>query len=221
MKFNEKEEYPALHDFEVFRETYCPACRLLANKYVPFLPLFAEIDKKLESDRLIIAVDGGSGSGKTTLSEELEKIYDCTVFHMDDYFLQPHQRTEERYAQTGGNVDWERFLEEVLLPLRREQTVNYRRFDCHTMELQEAVRVVPKKLVIIEGAYSLHPNLAKYYDLSVFLDISPDLQKKRILKRNTPEMAARFFEKWIPLEKKYFNATGIVERCDLRIEIRE
>ena len=32
---------------------------------------------------------------------------------MDDYFLQPYQRTEERLAEPGGNVDYERFKEEI------------------------------------------------------------------------------------------------------------
>ena len=59
------------------------------------------------------------------------------------------------------------------------------------------------KVNIIEGAYSMHPTLAGYYDFSVFLDIEPKLQVLRIKKRNSPEMAERFFEEWIPLEQRY------------------
>ena len=51
---------------------------------------------------------------------------------MDDFFLRPEQRTPERYAEPGGNVDRERFLAEVLIPLRAGETVQYRRFDCST-----------------------------------------------------------------------------------------
>ena len=59
----------------------------------------------------------------------------------------------------------------------------------------------------------MHPDLADYYDFSVFLDISPELQKKRIVKRNSPEFAERFFKEWIPLEQIYFSKMKVKERC--------
>ena len=108
----------------------------------------------------------------------------------------------------------------MLLPLRRGETVSYRRFDCATMQLLPAVPVAPKRLVVVEGAYSMHPELAPHYDLSAFLDIAPALQRERILRRNTPEKARRFFSDWIPMEQKYFAAFGIPERCTLRISIQ-
>ena len=169
----------------------------------------------------IVAIDGRSASGKTTLSKRLEKKYDCTVFHMDDFFLQPHQRTKERLAEVGGNFDRERFLEEVLLPLKTGATIKYRRFDCSTMALEKEIRILPKPLVIIEGVYSMHPDLSKYYDFSLFLDISPDLQKKRILQRNSPQKAERFFAEWIPMENRYFEATRVSERCHMKLTVTE
>ena len=52
-----------------------------------------------------------------------------------------------------------------------------------------------------------------------FLDIDEKLQRERILKRNTPVLAQRFFDEWIPLEKRYFNEMRIKEKCDLIIKI--
>ena len=71
----------------------------------------------------------------------------------------------------------------------------------------------------MEGAYSIHPSLAEYYDFSVFLNVSVNLQKKRILKRNTEAMAQNFFERWIPMEHKYFEEMNVKERCDMVIDI--
>ena len=184
-----------------------------------YAPLFAELDRRLASGTVRLAIDGGSASGKTTLGALLAERYGCTVFHMDDFFLRPEQRTPERFAEPGGNVDRERFLTEVLLPLSRGETVRYRRFDCATMTLLDAKEISPTRLVVTEGAYSMHPDLAPYYDISVFLDISPDRQQERILRRNTPEKAERFFKEWIPLEQKYFSAFSIAERCTMRIKI--
>ena len=87
------------------------------------------------------------------------------------------------------------------------------------MTIGEAEQITPKKLVVTEGAYSMHPELAKYYDFSVFLDISPEIQKERILKRNSKEMAQRFFNEWIPLEQKYFLNFNIPEHCNMKIHI--
>ena len=211
--------YPAVHHSDIFREKYKAAYRLIANEYIPFLTLFTELDKRLYKDSVRLAIEGGSASGKTTLSKALEALYDCTVFHMDDFFLQPEQRTAERLAEVGGNVDRERFLEEVLQPLKRGETINYRRFNCRNMKIEEAVQIAPKKLTVIEGAYSMHPELSECYDYSVFLDIDEERQKKRIEKRNTPELAKRFFNEWIPLEKVYFKKMNVKERCDMVIKI--
>lgn len=197
------------------------AYRAIKRDHVKFSPLFAKIDKMMQNGRVILAIEGGSASGKTTLSQLLQAVYGCTVFHMDDFFLQPQQRTKKRFAQPGGNVDRERFLAEVLLPLSKGEKVQYRRFDCSTFSMMPPVTIVPEKLSVVEGAYSMHPELAGYYDFSVFLNIDPVFQKKRILNRNTPELAERFFREWIPLEQHYFEALQVRKRCEMIFDIKE
>jgi thymidylate kinase len=88
-------------------------------------------------DRLTVAIEGSCTAGKTTLAGALAEVFDCNVFHMDDFFLRPEPRTAERFAQPGGNVDRERFLEEVLLPQRQGKQVVYRPFDCGSQQLGE------------------------------------------------------------------------------------
>lgn len=209
--------YPAVHHSDVFRTAYRPAYRVIANKYVPFLPLFARLDEMLKNDSIVIAIDGGSASGKTTLAEMLKDFYDCNILHMDDFFLRPEQRTPERYTEVGGNIDRERFLEEVLTPLRKNEPINYQKFDCSTMELLPSSKITPKRLTIIEGVYSMHPEFTEYYDLCVFLDISPELQRKRIEKRNSTQIAERYYNEWIPLEKSYFSEMQVKDRSDICI----
>lgn len=212
--------FSALHHSEEFRAAYAPAYRVIANGYVKILPLLSKIDTVLQKKgQAVIAIEGGSASGKTTLAATLEDLYGCTVFHMDDFFLRPEQRTAARLAEIGGNVDRERFLEEVLHPLSRGENINYQRFDCATQSLLSPTTVAPGTLTVIEGAYSMHSDLAPYYDLSVFLDVTLACQRERILKRNTPAFAKRFFEEWIPLEHAYFTATNIKARCDLSVTV--
>lgn len=165
-----------------------------------------QIDDLLtQKDAVIVAIDGKCTSGKTTLASKLAELYDCNVFHMDDFFLRPEQRTPERFAEVGGNVDYERFLEEVLLPLKSSKTFSYRPFDCSTFTLSDPVIVTPKRLNIIEGTYSHHPYFGNPYDLKILLTIDEEIQRRRILDR--PEfLHKRFFEEWIPMENRYFDA---------------
>lgn len=211
--------YPAVRHSEIFRAQYHPAYRVIDNGFVKLLPLFSRIDKLLKTDtrNVVVAIEGGSASGKSTLASLLAKVYDCNLFHADDYFLRPEQRTPQRLAQVGGNLDRERFDDEIISKLKKNEPITYRPFDCSTQTLDDPVTVNPKKLTVVEGVYSMHPEFDRYFDLSLFLDISPSYQKERILKRNPPFLAKRFFEEWIPLENVYFAKTNIKERCDLVI----
>lgn len=165
-----------------------------------------KIDLLLEQkERIIIAIEGPCTSGKTTLAARLAGLYDCNVLHMDDFFLRPEQRTPQRYAEIGGNVDYERFFEEVLTPLKAGQPFSYRPFDCSTFTLGQRTAVMPKRLNIVEGTYSLHPCFGDAYDLKILLRVDKDLQRQRILERPS-FLHKRFFEEWIPMEDRYLEA---------------
>ena len=167
-----------------------------------------QIDQLLtQKDFVIIAIDGPCTSGKTTLAAQLAAIYDCNVFHMDDFFLRPEQRTAARFEEVGGNVDYERFQQEVLLPLREKRPFSYRPFDCGSFALAEPVSVMPKKLNIIEGTYSHHPYFGEPYDLKFLLDVDEATQQQRILQRPA-FLHKRFFEEWIPMDNRYFAMLG-------------
>lgn len=164
--------------------------------------------------RVILAIDGKCASGKTTLADLLAEGYDCNVFRMDDFFLRPEQRTRERFAQVGGNVDHERFRAEVLEPLLTGQSFAFRPFDCQTMTLSAPVSVEPKPLTIVEGSYSMHPVFGAPYDLRILLTVPEDVQRQRILGRPA-FLHDRFFTQWIPMENRYLEVFQIEQKADL------
>ncbi|MCM1268493.1 MAG: hypothetical protein NC302_11360 [Bacteroidales bacterium] len=165
------------------------------------------------TDTVIIAIDGCCGGGKSTLGEALAAKYECRLIPMDDFFLQPEQRTSARYAQPGGNVDYERFQEEVLAHIADRGGLSYRRFCCATMSFGETVRLPWRRLNIIEGSYSCHPYFGDVYQARFFVEVSPEIRKKRILARNGEERYQRFVNEWIPLENRYFDAFAIRQHC--------
>lgn len=162
----------------------------------------------------IIALDGRAAAGKSTLARLLGQMTGAGVIHMDDFFLPEELRTKERLAEPGGNVDYDRFLAEVLPGLKSGETFSYRRFDCGRMELGERREVPAGKVRIVEGAYSCHPKLGAYMTLRVFCDISAGEQRIRIEKRNGEEQLSHFVREWIPMEEKYFAYFHIKERAD-------
>lgn len=167
-----------------------------------------------EKSYILVAIDGRSAAGKTTLANQLIQELGCTVIHMDDFFLRPEQRTAQRLEEPGGNVDYERFLEEVLLPLQTGTPFSYAPFDCHTQDFKPSIHVEPGPITVIEGSYSCHPVLRDYYDLRIFLSLNQEEQGRRILLRN-PDRAGMFLERWIPLEEKYFTHCNTRECCQL------
>lgn len=172
--------------------------------------ILKKIDRLLETGQepVILAIDGSSGSGKTTFAGWLSERYDCNLYHMDDFFLQKEQRTKERYAQPGGNVDYERFRDEVLKAVIEKRDCFYRKFDCSVFELGKPEKIPWKRFNIVEGAYSQHPFFGDCYQMRIFLTLSAAEQRRRILARD-PGKAERFFKEWIPMENSYFDAFDI------------
>ncbi len=175
-----------------------------------------EIENRRGGKRpFLVAIDGGSASGKSTLGAALARELDATLVHMDDFFLPPAMRTAERFAQPGGNVHWERVREQVLLPFSKGEAAEYGVFDCSVMAVNRTVREVPRDVVIVEGAYSLHPMLRDFFDLRVLAEVDEATQKARILRRNGEKMLQRFVTEWIPLEKAYFEACAVRDCCQI------
>lgn len=164
-----------------------------------------------------VAIDGPCASGKTVFAASLHERFGGNVLHMDDFFLRPEQRTPERFAEPGGNVDRERFEAEVLKPLAAGKAVRYRPWDCHTGDFATSRSVEPAALTVVEGSYSMHPALRGYYDLTMCLIVDPSERLRRLEARN-PRMLQRFIDEWIPLENRYFESTNTQGNADLLVD---
>ena len=182
---------------------------------------------------LVIAIDGMAAAGKTTAALNLQQeiANECgfvtkeeiaqkiKIIHMDDFFLPGELRTEARLNEAGGNIHYERFKEEVVMNLQKNREFEYRIFDCHAMDYVRIDKIDDlAEVIIVEGAYSMHPYLGKYYDKSFFYETTPEIQKERILKRNGAKQWEMFCSRWIPMEMRYFKEFGIKEKCDIIVK---
>ena len=185
-----------------------------------FAPVYARIKELVETKEktILVAIDGKCASGKTTLGYYLKREFDANLFHMDDFFLQKEQRTEERMKEIGGNVDYERFHQEVIQPLLGGKKILYRPFQCKTLQIQEGIEILPKRVNVIEGSYSQHDYFGDIYDVRVFMNINTDKQIDNIRKRNGEEQLKVFLERWIPKEEAYFEKFLIQQKSEFIVE---
>lgn len=188
------------------------------NIFLGYEELFSMIEELLNKKEIAtISIDGMCGSGKTYLAEIIKNQFCCNVYHADSFFLQQHQRTPQRLAEIGGNLDFERLKIEVLDRIAENKTFEYNHFSCQTLTLSERIISSPNRLHVIEGSFSQNPRLAFDFDLKIFVCTSNDIQEKRILQRNGQEKLQQFKTLWIPKENAYFEEFGIKEKCDVII----
>lgn len=212
--------YPALSHSSAYKEAYHPAYRVMERCYQYYYPAICAIDRQLQkSGSAIIAIDGGSGTGKSTLAQKLSEIFPASVVHMDDFFLQNFQRTPERLSEPGGNVDYERFEKQVVSKLDKKASFSYDVFDCAKGSLCGKRKIAPNPLLIVEGAYAMHPRWSTdLFDLSIFLSADLSTRLTRIETRNGSFMRKRFESEWIPKENRYFSTFSVPEKASLILD---
>ncbi len=230
-KYLEGEILPVHHSNE-YKEAEDTHYRIVSDKYEKLMPIFLMMKEKQDvekrgltfeyqedyagelvavpverkkNDILVLAIEGRAASGKSTLAEELSRITKYPVIKMDHFFLPKSLKKAKRMQEPGGNIHYERFLEEVISNIKEDMPFSYTIFDCE-IGGANGVEIVPATpWRIVEGAYSLHPKFGDYADLKIFVDVNPDEQMQRIRKRNSPELVKMFREAWIPMEEVYFH----------------
>lgn len=213
---------PAVHHSDVYRDAYHPHYRLLKKEYAGYFPALLEVlriaEKESAGERpVIIAIDGRCGSGKTSFAELVGRLFSCNVFHMDDYYLPFASRLGNWRSIPAGNMDLERFRQDVLLPAKAGEQVIYCPYDCQMGQRKEKQLFQPSRLTVVEGSYSQHPLLAEYYDLKIFLTCSGKEQESRLRAREGSNFTA-FKEQWIPMEENYFEHFAVEAGSDIVVD---
>jgi uridine kinase len=166
----------------------------------------------------LVAIDGLGGSGKSTLARRIQaELAASTIVEVDDFY-RPMLETERQALSPregfSSMFDWQRLRDEVLAPLRAGRAAHYHPYDWQRgMLASREVEVRPRGLVIVEGVYTLRPELRSFWDLTVYLDVSREARLARLLARN--ENARAQIDRWMTAEHYYEKTFAPSEQADL------
>lgn len=215
-----REGCPPVHHSEAFRNAYNPHYRVLRLEDARFLPALVPLERLArENGPAVIAVDGRCGSGKTGFASLAADMLarGVNLVHMDDFYLPPDRRRQDWMEVPAGNMDLERFREEILGPAQEGRLEAYRPYDCQTGRLREPVELTGGSLTIVEGTYSQYPSLTGYYAFKIFLTCEREEQTRRLRAREG-DYFPTFDRIWRTLEERYFTVCGTEGAADLVVD---
>lgn len=197
---------------DVYKKNYHPHYRLLNKDYANYFKLIDKI-KNISKDknRITIAIDGMCASGKSELANILASVFELEIIHLDDFYLPKKERGVDWFDTIAGNMNIAYFKKHVL-----NENIEYQPFSCSSQSYLPSVKIDNYKILLIEGTYSMLPELQKYYDLKVFLKCSPEKQIQRLKKRENFNID-NFVNTWLVKEQKYFNECQIDKDSDIVI----
>jgi uridine kinase len=166
----------------------------------------------------LVGIDGGGGSGKSTLARGLEQATDdVTVVEFDDFYLplaERQARVSRGDTEIGGDFDWRRVRDQVLMPLSHDESAKYQRYDWPSDAPAEWHSVVIGGIVVVEGNYSTRRELFGFYDYTLWIDAPRDLRLERGVRRGGEDTRDRWLDEWMPEEDRYIAAEAPATRVD-------
>jgi uridine kinase len=171
----------------------------------------------------LVSIDGPGGSGKSTLAAEVAERLGpgrAAVVQGDDFYrpmavedrllLSPQQGYDQYF-------DWQRLRDQVLVPLASGSAGQYQRYDWLTGELAagEVHQVSRSVAVIVEGVYTARPELAGFYDLTIWVDAPRGVCMRRLAERGHDHGPGNWNERWRASEEYYIAATQPGIRLDM------
>jgi hypothetical protein len=143
----------------------------------------------------LIGVDGHAGAGKSTYAARLAaELGGAPVVHTDD--LATH---EEPFGWTG------RLAGQLLAPLGGGRAARHQVYDWTARRFAGEREIPAAPVVLLEGVGSGRRALRPYLALLLWLEVTPEVARRRGLLRDGPELAP-FWTGWTAAEDAHFAA---------------
>lgn len=124
---------------------------------------------------IIIGVDGFGGSGKSTFAARLKAhLHRAHVVTVDDFVTSLDISDDDK-----SNFDRRRLERDVLIPAMTGKEFSYRQSLLKGDKLGGLIYVPRSRYLIIEGVSSYYPDIEKYYDYKIWINVPGDVASKR------------------------------------------
>ena len=152
-----------------------------------------------------VGIDGFGASGKTTLAARVAAaLPGAVVIHNDD-FARPEL----------AGWDRDRFVRQVVEPLRSGRPGRYQRWDFDADLGAEWHTVPPGVPVIVEGVSATDTRLPVPWDFTIWIEVPRSVRRLRIAERDGAALQHRWLTDWIPMEEAYAADQRPWDRVDL------
>jgi uridine kinase len=176
----------------------------------------------LPGTRVLVAIDGPDCAGKSTLADALADALaprlpgDALRASIDDFHHPREYRQRRGPLSPDGyyrdSFDYPLLARLLLEPFRSgAREVVPRAFDpvSETRLPPEPVAVQDEAVLVFDGVFLLRPELRDHWDLSIYLDVAPEVtlararERDRALFGSLAEVEIRYLERYIPGQALY------------------
>ncbi|QUH21614.1 uridine kinase [Alkaliphilus sp. B6464] len=184
----------------------------------------------------MVAIDGLGGSGKTTITKSIAenlktKGYNPVIIHIDDFIQPKSVRYNEKYEEwfCYYHLQWryKYLIDNILCPIYDGEKMIDRKIELYDKDIDEyKVKDFKydsdKSLLIIEGVFLQRPELKKFLNYVIYLDIPKDIRLERVIKRdryigNDQQIVDKYKTRYFPAEERYISTCCPKDNADLVI----
>lgn len=164
--------------------------------------LLAVVDRRLA----LVGIDGQGGAGKSTFARTVVGELGYAVVVEGDDFYRDLPDDERAALDPAAGVeqyfDWQRLRREVLEPVRRGDAVlRYQRYDWDRATMGDWVEQPMPDVVVVEGVYTLRPQLRDLIDVAVWVETSEETRLRRQAERGENDDV--WIRRWVAAEDHY------------------
>ena len=162
----------------------------------------------------LIGIEGLPGSGKSFYAKNLATKLNCNVLNIDDFYVPLKQRNKDSFKKGGNNIDYSRFIKEIIEPFFNNEDIHYQAYNCQSNSYSNYINIKNLDTLIIEGNYIYRKELFKYFTYTYFIKADNLTIKNNIINRSNEETYKIFENKWIPLAQSYLEEIDIENIVD-------